>query len=54
MPQKLKILLDGRSNARVREFEFGIGEVPVSSRSAKGITVTKWAVKEVKALDEKD
>ena len=54
MPKRLKILLDGRSNARVREFEFGIGEVPVSSRSAKGITVTKWAVKEVKPLDEKD
>jgi topoisomerase-4 subunit A len=54
MPKKLKILLDGRSNARVREFEFGIGEVPVSSRAAKGITVTKWAVKEVKQLDEKD
>jgi len=51
MPKKLRIFLDGRSNARVREFEFGIGEVPVSSRSAKGITVTKWSVKDVKRVE---
>jgi topoisomerase-4 subunit A len=51
MPKKLRIFLDGRSNARVREFEFGIGEVPVSARAAKGITVTKWAVKDVKRVD---
>jgi topoisomerase-4 subunit A len=25
--------------------------VPVSTRSAKGLTVTKWAVKEVKRTD---
>jgi topoisomerase-4 subunit A len=48
MPKKLTIFLDGRSGARVREFEFGIGEVPISARAAKGITVTKWAVKDVK------
>ena len=51
MPRKLMIFLDGRSNARVREFEFGVGEVPISSRSAKGITVTRWAVKDVKRIN---
>jgi topoisomerase-4 subunit A len=51
MPKKLTIFLDGRSGARVREFEFGVGEVPISARAAKGITVTKWAVKDVRKAD---
>ena len=51
MPSKLMIHIDGRSGARVREFEFDLAEVPVSSRSAKGITVTKWPVKDVKRAD---
>ena len=51
MPKLLHVSLDGRSRARVREFDFGIGEVSISGRAAKGITVTKWAVKEVKRVD---
>ena len=51
MPKKLQISLDGRSGARVREFAFDLTPVPVSSRSAKGLTVTKWAVKAVKPVD---
>jgi topoisomerase-4 subunit A len=51
MPKRLKVLLDGRSGARVRELEFDLTKVPVSTRSAKGLTVTKWPVKEVKRLD---
>jgi topoisomerase-4 subunit A len=51
MPKKLKIFIDGRSGARVREFEFDMSDVPVSSRSSKGLTVTKWPVKEVKPVD---
>jgi Type IIA topoisomerase (DNA gyrase/topo II, topoisomerase IV), A subunit len=51
MPKKLKIFIDGRSGARVREFEFDMTSVPVSSRSAKGLTVTKWPVKDVKRVD---
>jgi topoisomerase-4 subunit A len=51
MPKKLKVLLDGRSGARVRELEFDLTKVPVSTRSAKGLTVTKWPVKDVKRLD---
>lgn len=51
MPKKLMIFLDGRSGARVREFEFDMAPVPVSSRNAKGITVTKWPVKNVKRAD---
>ncbi len=51
MPQKLQILLDGRSGARNRDFEFDLTGVPVSTRNAKGLTVTKWAVKQVKRPD---
>jgi topoisomerase-4 subunit A len=51
MPKLVHVSLDGRSRARVREFDFGIGEVSISGRAAKGITVTKWAVKEVKRVD---
>ncbi len=51
MPQKLQIFIDGRSGARVRELEFDLTNVPVSSRSAKGLTVTKWPVKDVKRVD---
>ncbi|MGH7960186.1 MAG: DNA gyrase subunit A, partial [Opitutaceae bacterium] len=51
MPMKLTIHIDGRSGARVREFEFDLSSVPVSSRSAKGLTVSKWPVKDVKRTD---
>ena len=51
MPKKLQIFIDGRSGARVRELEFDLAPVPLSSRSAKGLTVTKWPVKEVKGID---
>jgi topoisomerase-4 subunit A len=50
MPQKLHISLDGRGGARVRELDFDLAAVPVSSRSAKGLTVTKWNVKGVKRV----
>ncbi len=45
MPRALHIALDGRSRARVREFDFDLARVPVSHRGAKGLTVTKWPVK---------
>jgi topoisomerase-4 subunit A len=51
MPQKLHISLDGRGGARVREFDFDLAAVPVSNRSAKGLTVTKWSVKAVARAD---
>ncbi len=50
MPQKLHISLDGRGGARVRELDFDLAPVPVSSRSAKGLTITKWNVKGVKKI----
>ena len=49
MPKSLHISLDGRSGARVRELDLDLTSVPVSSRTAKGVTVTKWTIKEVKA-----
>lgn len=51
MPQAVHIGIDGRSGARVRELDFDLTKVPVSSRSAKGITVTKWPIKSVKRID---
>ncbi|PTX92755.1 DNA topoisomerase [Opitutus sp. ER46] len=51
MPQKLMIYIDGRSGARVREFEFEVAHVPISSRNAKGLTVSKWPVKDVRRVD---
>ncbi|MSU24394.1 MAG: DNA gyrase/topoisomerase IV subunit A [Opitutus sp.] len=51
MPKSVHISLDGRSGARVREFDFDLTPVPVSTRTAKGLTVTKWSVKEVKVND---
>jgi topoisomerase-4 subunit A len=51
MPKKLQILIDGRSGARVREMEFELDRVPVSSRNSVGLTITKWPVKEVKRVD---
>ncbi|HEX2854799.1 MAG TPA: DNA gyrase/topoisomerase IV subunit A [Opitutaceae bacterium] len=51
MPQKLHISLDGRSGARIREFDFDLTPVPLSTRTAKGLTVTKWNVKSAKRAD---
>jgi topoisomerase-4 subunit A len=51
MPKKLNVFIDGRSGARVREFEFDLTAVPVSNRNAKGITVSKWPVKDAKRAD---
>ena len=51
MPKALHISLDGRSKARVREFDFDLKSVPLSARAARGLTVTKWSVKDVKRLD---
>jgi topoisomerase-4 subunit A len=48
MPKKLHISLDGRSGARIRELEFDLTRVPVSTRTSKGLTVTKWTVKEAR------
>jgi topoisomerase-4 subunit A len=51
MAKTLHVSLDGRSRARVREFDFDLSRMPVSNRSAKGLTVTRWPVKEVKRVD---
>ncbi|MDP1578668.1 MAG: DNA gyrase/topoisomerase IV subunit A [Candidatus Didemnitutus sp.] len=51
MPRSVHVSLDGRSGARVREFDFDLTPVPVSTRTAKGLTVTKWAIKDVKVND---
>jgi topoisomerase-4 subunit A len=51
MPKSVHVSIDGRSGARVRELDFDMTRVPVSTRSSKGLTVTKWAVKEVKRND---
>jgi len=51
MPKSLHVSLDGRSGARVRELDFDLKDLAVSTRTAKGLTVTKWTVKDVKRND---
>lgn len=51
MPKSLHVSLDGRSGARVRELDFDLTTIPVSTRTSKGLTITKWTVKEVKPND---
>lgn len=51
MPKSVHVSLDGRSGARIRELDFDLTGLPVSTRTAKGLTVTKWTVKEVKVND---
>jgi topoisomerase IV subunit A len=51
MPKSLHVSLDGRSGARVRELDFDLTPVPVSTRTSKGLTITKWTVKDVKPND---
>jgi topoisomerase-4 subunit A len=33
----------------VRELDFDLTKLPVSTRTSKGLTITKWPVKDVKA-----
>jgi topoisomerase-4 subunit A len=49
MPQSLHVSLDGRSGVRIRELDFDLTEQPVSTRTSKGLTITKWQVRDVKA-----
>lgn len=51
MAKSLHVSLDGRSRARIREFDFDLTRVSISNRSAKGLTVTRWPVKEVRRAD---
>jgi topoisomerase IV subunit A len=51
MPKSIHVSLDGRSGARIREIDFDLTPIPVSTRTSKGLTVTKWAVKEVRVND---
>jgi topoisomerase IV subunit A len=50
LPKKVQITLSGRCSARLKEFEFDLSPLSISSRGAKGLTVTKWPVKSVEKL----
>ena len=45
--ERIRLRLPGRSFTR----RLDLTKVPVSTRSAKGLTVTKWLVKDVKRTD---
>ncbi|MBW8780944.1 MAG: DNA gyrase/topoisomerase IV subunit A [Verrucomicrobia bacterium] len=47
MPAKVRVQLSGRCSARIKDFEFDLSGLTLGSRSAKGITVTQYPVKEV-------
>lgn len=51
MPKSIHVSLDGHSGARIREFDFDLTPISATTRTSKGLTVTKWAVKEVKPND---
>jgi topoisomerase-4 subunit A len=51
MPKRVHVSLDGRCRARVREFDFDLSAMSVGSRSAKGLKVTRWPVKDVRRID---
>lgn len=51
MPKSIHVSLDGRSGARVRELDFDLTPISVSTRTSKGLLVTKWSIKEVKPND---
>jgi topoisomerase-4 subunit A len=51
MPRLVHVSLDGRCRARVREFDFDLSAVSLGGRSAKGIKVTRWPVKDVGRMD---
>ncbi len=50
MPAKVEVFLSGRCSARKKEFEFDLSGLGVGSRSAKGITVTEYPIRQVKAV----
>ena len=47
MPSKVRIQLSGRCSARVKDFEFDLSELKVGGRGAKGMTVTKYPVRQI-------
>ncbi len=53
MPKTIHVFIDGRSGARVRELDFDLTSIPVSTRTSKGLTISKWPVKDVKPVDLK-
>ena len=51
MPKKVNVTLSGRCSARVKEFEFDLTQLTVGSRSAKGLTVTKYPIRMVRRAE---
>ena len=51
MPKKVTVTLSGRCSARVKEFEFDLASLSVGSRGAKGVTVTKYPIRQVRRAD---
>jgi topoisomerase IV subunit A len=47
MPAKVRVQLSGRCSARVKDFEFDLSGLSVSTRGAKGLTVTKYPIRTV-------
>ena len=51
MPKKVNITLSGRCTARIKEFEFDLTQLSVGSRSAKGLTVSKYPIRMVRRAE---
>jgi topoisomerase-4 subunit A len=51
MPKKVNVTLSGRCSARTKEFEFDLTQLTVGSRNAKGLTVTKYPIRQVRRAE---
>jgi topoisomerase-4 subunit A len=48
MTGKVNVTLSGRCSARVKEFEFDFSPLTVGNRGARGVTVTKYPIRQVR------
>ena len=51
MTKKVNVTLSGRCSARIKEFEFDLTQCTVGSRSAKGLTVSKYPIRMVRRAE---
>ncbi len=50
--EKVKVMLDPRSKAKIKEFEYNFADLAIKGRSSQGNILTKYPVKNVKLLSK--
>jgi len=51
MTKKVNVTLSGRCSARIKEFEFDLTQCTLGSRNAKGLTVSKYPIRQVRRAE---